>query len=69
MKKSDGMNITKPTTLVYEAGAAIYSGRTGTGSYVCDIAVAEATALRFGMTEVVGAKSSYDGKPVRMWHA
>jgi hypothetical protein len=69
MTEARGMNITKPTTLVYEAGAAIYSGRIGTGSYVCDVAVAESTARQFGMTEIIGAISAYDGKLVRMWHA
>ena len=63
------MNIAKPTVMVYEAGAAIYSGRIGTGSYVCREEVAEETAARFGLTEIIGAVSAYDGKPVRMWHA
>lgn len=66
---NEAMNISKPTVLIYESGAAIYVGRVGTGSYVCRVEVAEATARKFGMNEVMGAVSAYDGKPVRMWRA
>lgn len=60
------LNITKPTVLIYEAGAAIYTDRYGTGIMACRPEVAEATACAFGMAEIVGAVSPYDDKPVRM---
>jgi len=67
--KAAPMNISKPTTLSYERGAAIYTGVHGTASYVCSVERAEATAKQFGMIEIQGAKSAYDRSPVRLWHA